>query len=433
MYAAPSLRRVLPALVIGIALLALFSALARNIFDYQNTTQRTNTLVSSSNMKGPVLHTPKNTLPDTWNNIHPFQLFDTHVSSNVIARTYNAIWAAGLGRMRIYRSINPGMFLSYYIPFNRDYGTFFNNSTIHSLSYWQAAHPDWVLYQCDRVTPAYQFGDPNVPFDFTNPAVMAWQVQTYAQPASLRGYDAIAADNVDFGNFYNACGIYKNGQWVQLFSGQPTDTNWQTALLNWLSQMGTALHSLAHPLTLIPNLAFSGLSPMDPLILQAADLSDGTLDEGGFTNYGGGYVTGTEWVQHVQYIEYLQAENKPCFVVNNLPTMNRPNIQWALASYLMGKDHFSEIYITKMQKYGINSWLAEYNAQVGSPNGSMYQSQNVYWRDYSSGESIVNPDAASTFTITLNPSVHYVDLYGNTVSGTVTMLPHSGLVLLIAF
>jgi hypothetical protein len=428
MYATSSLKRVLLALVVGIALLALFIVLARNIFDYQHPTQKTNTLTTLNSLKGPA-HT--NTPPDTWNNIHAFQLFDTYVSPKVIARTYNTIWGADINKMNTYRSLNPGMFLSYYIPFNRDYGAFFNNSTLHSLSYWQAVHPDWVLYQCDRVTPAYQFGDPNVPLDFTNPAVVAWQVQTYALPASKRGYDAIAADNVDFGNYYNSCGIYKNGQWVQLFSGQPTDKNWQSALLNWLSQMKTILHGFAHPLALIPNLAFGGLSFVDPLILQAADLSDGTLDEGGFTYYGSGYVTGAAWIQHIQYIEYLQAENKPCFIVNNVPTMNRFNIQWALASYLMGKERFSEIYMAKMQKYGVNNWLAEYNAQIGSPNGSMYQSQNVYWRDYTTGESIVNPNPTSTFKITLNPSVHYVDLYGNTVSGTVTMPPHSGLVLLL--
>ena len=37
-----------------------------------------------------------------------------------------------------------------------------------------------------------------------------------------------------------------------------------------------------------------------------------------------------------------------------------------------------------------------------------------------------------TFKARLNPAVHYVDLYGNSVGGVVTMRPHSGLVLKIA-
>ena len=424
MQASPSFKKVLPPLLVGIALLTLLSIFSRTTFVGQNTTHPVHTLATSKTMQGRAL-------ADTWSNIHPFQLFDLHTNPTVIAHTYNSVWGADFVKFAAYRSNNPNMFLAYYIPFNRDYGAFWNNSSIHNLTYWQTGHPDWVLYQCDRVTPAYQFTDPNVPLDFTNPDVIAWQMQTYVRPASQKGYDAIAADNVDFGNWYHACGIYKNGQWVQLFSGQPIDPAWRTALLNWLSQMRTAAHSLAHPLALIPNLAFGGLTPMDPLILKAADLSDGVLDEGGFTYYGNGYVTGTDWVQHVQLIEYVQSENKPCFIVDNLPTINRFNMQWALASYLMGKEHFSEIYIVRMQHYGINAWKDEYNAQIGNPSDSMYQSQNVYWRDYSNGVSIVNPDPGSKYTITLSSSVHYVDLYGNPISGTVTMPPHSGLVLLI--
>jgi hypothetical protein len=415
-------KKAFPFLLVGIALLALFS-IFWTIFENQRTPQRIRNLAVTKS----VLHSPK----DTWNNIHPFQLFDTHTDPAVIAHSYSSVWGADVSKFAVTRAVNPNMYLAYYIPFNRDYGTFENNSSINDLSYWQGVHPDWVLYQCDRVTPAYSFGNPNVPLDFTNPAMIAWEMQTYALPASQHGYDAIAADNVDFGNWYNACGIYKNGQWVQLFSGQPEDPAWRTAMLNWLAQAQTALQSLAHPLALIPNLAFGGLSPTDPIILKAADLSDGVLDEGGYTNYGNGYVTGKEWIQHVQYIEYLQSENKPTFIVDNFPTINRFNVQWALASYLMGKEHLSEIYIIKAQGYGVNSWLGEYNTQIGSPRGSMYASQYVFWRSYSNGLSIVNPDPGRKFTITLNSRVHYVNLYGNSVSGKVTLPAHSGLVLLI--
>src|SRR2546429_9873306 len=75
--------------------------------------------------------------------------------------------------------------LQYYIPFHRDNGTFSNSGAYHDLAHWKAAHPDWVLYKCDRVTPAYEFGDPNMPLDFANPALVSWQIQTYVQPAKV--------------------------------------------------------------------------------------------------------------------------------------------------------------------------------------------------------------------------------------------------------
>ena len=34
-----------------------------------------------------------------------------------------------------------------------------------NLSWWQKHHPSWVVYQCDRTTPSYEFGDVNVLLD----------------------------------------------------------------------------------------------------------------------------------------------------------------------------------------------------------------------------------------------------------------------------
>jgi hypothetical protein len=68
------------------------------------------------------------------------------------------------------------------LPFYRDHETFFDSHAYHDLSYWEAVHPDWILYKCDRVTPAYEFDNPNMPLDFANPALESWQIQTYAMP-----------------------------------------------------------------------------------------------------------------------------------------------------------------------------------------------------------------------------------------------------------
>ena len=368
---------------------------------------------------------------DTWNNIHLFLTFDYKISDPAaVAKHYDFAWGAKVDHVAAFRSGNPDIFLSYYIPFHRDNGTFSDSEAYRDLTYWKTVHPDWVLYKCDRVTPAYEFGGPNIPLDFANPALVSWQIQTYAQPASKSGYDGIAADNVELQNPAGACGVYIHGQWVQRYTGQPDDPQWRADIIAWLTRMQQALHLLRHPLALIPNLDFGGLAPGDPLIQQVVSHLDGMLDEGGFTDGGDGYLTDSTWVQKIQFIESVQEQHKPYYIINEFPSAGPAEIQWALASYLMGKEHTAALFISTIQGYGGAPWHNEYDVQIGSPSGPMYQTQNVYMRDYTHGLSIINPSATDSYTVTLNAKSHYRDLYGNPAGQTITMPPHSGMVLL---
>lgn len=370
---------------------------------------------------------------DTWDNIHLFLSFDYKIPQpSAIANHYDFIWGADTDNVSSFRSSNPNMFITSYMPFNRDHGTFTDSSAIHDLSYWKSVHPDWILYQCDRVTPAYLDGNPNIPLDFTNPAVVSWQIQSYAQPASNSGYDGLDADNVNLQNLSGACGFYKNGTWVQRYSGQTDDPQWTADIITWLTMMQQALHSLPHPLALIPNLSLSPLSPGDPQTQQLLKHVDGVLDEGGVTLYGQGYLTDGSWLQRIQLIRSVQAMQKPYYIVNQFPptTVHSNDIQWALASYLMSKEHLSALFISTRQGYGADTRFGEYTAPIGSPLNEMYLGQNMYWRDYSNGIVVVNPSATHTYTASMSPGSHYVDLYGNTIGKTVTLQPHTGMVLL---
>lgn len=376
---------------------------------------------------------------DTWNNIHLFQSFDYKVEDPAsIAKYYDFIWGVRPDKVAAFRSHNSNIFLSYYIPFHRDAGTF-TDSDIgkhHDLAYWKSFHADWVLYQCDRVTPAFEYNDPNMPLDFANPAVVTWQVQNYAQPASTRGYDGIAADNVNLENLFGACGYYRNGQWVQRYSGEQNDPQWRQDILIWLTQMQTALHALPHPLALIPNLSVAPVSLNDPIIGEIVSHVDGVFDEGGFTKYGDGYLTDGNWVQTIQFIRSVQnQQQKPYYVSNEFKTdsLNHDQIQWALASYLMCKEHFSSVFIThnigSEQGYGADSRYLEYEAKIGTPQSEAYFAQNVYWRDYSNGLVVVNPSSTNAYTVNTSAST-YVDPYGKRISQTFSIPPHSGMVLI---
>lgn len=376
---------------------------------------------------------------DTWSNVHLFQSFTFHLNQPKliadVAKYNYFIWGAEPRKVAAFHAQNPQTLLGYYIPLNRDHGTF-NDEDLgrkHDLAYWKAFHPDWVLYKCDRVTPVKLFHDPNISLDMTNPDVINWQIQTYVLPASTTGYDFLAVDNLNFENLFGACGFYRNGQWVQRYTGAQNDPQYRLDLLGWVIAMQKAVRALPHPLALIPNIGYGPNAPSlkDPILRQIVDHIDGVLDEKGFTDYGAGYATNETWLQTIQFIQDIQRFNKPYYIVDEFGTnvLNNDEIQWGLASYLMCKDHMASIFLSRIQDYGSDLRRKEYGVQIGTPQGNMYSAQNVYWRDYSNGKVIVNASNVYDHTITLGTST-YIDLYGNHVSQTITLPPHSGLVLL---
>ncbi len=389
-------------------------------------------MASSRDMQAAATTQPRFNYTDTWNNIHPFLMFDGYITDPAaVAPRYDFVSSAKWYNVSQYLGANPNMFLTYYIPFHRDNGTFKSSLDKLSLNQWKATHPGWILYKCDRKTPAYEFGDRAIPLDFSNPAVVNYQMQTYGIPASENGYDGITADNLNMENLFGACGTYQNGKWVQRYSGKYNDGRWEQDAVNWVTQLQQALHNLPHPMALILNLGYGpSLTPTSALIQQILAHSDGILDEAGFTHYGTYFLTDQYWLQAIQLSNIEQSQGKPFYIVDNFSVLNRANIQWSLSTYLMAKGHYCEVFISTTQNYGIDAWHYEYIAQIGSPAGAMFYSQKVYWRTYTNGVSIVNPSSKSTFRVTLNSSLTYVDLYGNVVGGTEVLPPHSGLVLL---
>ena len=378
---------------------------------------------------------PSFAIQNTWNNIHTFLTFDsTVVNPAGVSNRYDFVWGAEVNHVPELMRGNPAIFLTYYMAFHRDMGTFTQDGGVGRLTYWQASHPDWILYKCDRITPAYEFTDPSVPLDFSNPAVISWQVQTYAQPASLLGYRGIAADNVNLKNLFGACGFYRGGTWVQRYTGQIDDSQWSEDVLHWLGRMRQALHHLAHPLALIPNLTVSALGRLtsdNPLIQRILNNVDGVVDEGGFTDYGQGYLSDDDWLARVQFIRYVQQHNKPYYIINVFPGVDHAAFQWALASYLEAKEQACALYISVVNKYGTDAWHKEYYTQIGSPADTMYLTQHVYVRDYTHGISIVNSSASNSYTFTLNAFRRYSDLDGHSIGPVIEMAPHSGIVLLL--
>ncbi len=371
---------------------------------------------------------------DTWSNVHRFLTFDFNAHNPYeIAKKYDFIWGADPQNVAGYRYANPNIVLSYYMTIHRNDGDFINTDLgkQQGVDYWKARHPDWILYQCDRTTPAFENHDPNIPFIFTNPAVLDWMVQTYVQPAVAYGYDAIAVDNVSMENQFGACGSYdKNGQWVQRYTGKNEDPQWESDVADWITKMQDAFHKQTRPMLLMANFGLGPVPLNSPSAQRTLAHIDGVLDESSFTHYGQNDLTASQWLQMVQYINAMQQQNKPFFEVNEFKgDITNTGKEWALASYLMCKQRLALVYFAPIQHYGYDMQIPELDTQIGSPNDDMYSAQGVYWRDYTGGEVVVNP-GDNPATVTIKTSKTYADIFGQPVSRTFLLASHSGKVLL---
>jgi hypothetical protein len=356
--------------------------------------------------------------PDTSENIH-VALISNHYIENPQdeAGIVDLVWASR------FPSQPDGMYNLLYYPFDRDAdeGT---GGLHHDIAYFLANHPDWIVYTCDRKTPAYEFDNSKVPLDITNPDVLDYIVLNYIVPAIQKGYQGIAFDNVGFYNNWHRCGVWSNGKWVE----QP---NYVESILTWASFMYTRLHGFY--LSVAMNFPYDFNHPVESN--QMYQYMDIVLDERGFTNWGESqenYLSGDTWLTNMQALQSLEAMGKGFISINQMPEVfnlvSQKEKQWALANYLLVKSNLSFIAITGIQEYGRILTTPEYSAPIGYALNSMYQSQGVYMRDFSNGLVIVNPYARQSFTISL-PAGIYQDLYG-TFLDAITLEPQSGIVLL---
>ena len=166
--------------------------------------------------------------PDTTDNIHVAQIFTAVDTPADEIGNVDLVWGS------TFPDQPPGVFNLYYFPFDRD-GDYYSHG--QPLTWFLANHADWIEYTCDKQTPAYEYGDPTVPLDITNPAVIDYMMQTYLLPAVQKGYQGIAFDNVDFSNNGGRCGVWKNGNWIK-------QTNYVGDVLTWAAYMYKALHAL---------------------------------------------------------------------------------------------------------------------------------------------------------------------------------------------
>jgi hypothetical protein len=356
--------------------------------------------------------------PDTTENIHVALIFNGGVEDPQAEKgVVDLVWGSE------FPSQPEEVYNLYYYPFDRD-ADGETGGLHHDITWFRANHPDWIEYTCDKKTPAYEYDDPNVPLDISNPEVIDYMMQTYIMPAIHEGYQGIAFDNVDFSNNGERCGIWRDGKWVE-------QSNYVGDILAWADSMSTRLHDLYVGVAM--NFPFDITRPAESY--QLYQYLDIAVDERGFTNWGrsrDGYLSGSAWLTNMQALQALDEKGKGFVSINEMPEdfdqISQAEIQWALANYLLAKGRYSYIAISGVQEYGSIFITPEYATGIGHAPSVMYKSQNVYMRDFSNGLAIVNPSSSQAFTITLIPNT-YQDLYGDKVD-TITLEPLSGIVLI---
>ncbi len=390
-------------------------------------------------LTSPPALVPAVKFPDTGDNIHLGLAFDYSAhNAGAVSRNVDYIFGGYFVNWKF--GIDPAVgHDDSYLPFDVD--GYPQSYPGHSLSAWQAKHPDWIVYRCDRKTPAYYgFGNTSVPLDFSNPAVRAYH---FREAATLFGAGAsgVAFDDFTFANVEDRCGVYRNGVWTPL--GYPG--RWQdnakvnNDMMRWLRDIRRELKRKFPRKTFGVNMNFivSGLDR----VREVTPYVDMFFDEAGFTAYGHQNLSGVNWQREVDGLEYLNSQGK-AVDINGIvsaasdASVTPDQLNWVLSNYLLVKGPHSYTYVYagnhggyvgSPSGYGTFYDRPQYHIPIGHPTSNRFSSYGVQMRYYSAGLVIVNPSSWQTFAVPLGGD--YRDMFGHHYTA-VTVPPTSGIVLL---
>jgi hypothetical protein len=375
-------------------------------------------------------------LSDTWNGIGLFQPFDGYISqSEATADAGRYVMTWGPGKPMAWLSGNSQISTGYYLPFDTDADAGDFGSLGHTLAWWQNGnHADWVLYHCDRQTPAWVGGLPkNVPLDISNPAVVAYQMGLVVPYMEANGYRSLAVDVLALNNDPGGCGVWTQNHtvWVPKFSGQVHDQQWANAVMYWMAYTQWYLHERSPQIPVLVN-SPGWVNQGDPAEEALIAHLDGFQDEAGFTGWGLHLVTDSSFQNKIWWATYIQGFGKAYLVTDLWQNAEPDPVQrdFAVSTYLMGKAHQSAMVTAQYGNYGVEHYWPEFASPVGSPCGAMVRTQGLYVRKYTGALVVVNP-TASTVSYSLPRAVaSYADIEGRTVSDPLSVGQDDGWVLL---
>lgn len=393
---------------------------------------------------------------DTTGRVGLFQEFDRAMTPAQIqsdASRYDGVW--GASQAQPWLSVHPGMVVArYFIP-QEDRSVLSG----HDLAWWQANHPDWILYACDasdRPTHdlAYWAGvdRPDVPLDFHNPDVVDYQVRVLNGASAIaNGHNALAIDqivfedamvggNPNFGQTVKpgeyACGIWKGSTFVRRYSGvhDPAWTADMVAFVKTARQIVTADPGLApQHLKIIINHPLGSLS--DPSEQALFANVDAVLDEAGYTH--GGEYTSPAFANlfrgTTDYLRYAQSHGIAVYIIDQFGAadITPQQREYAVAAYFMADEGHAYMYMSPSTG-GAEHNYPEYDANLGTPCGAYYGGPNIYYRKFSGGLVVLNSGSlpAASESAALPGGHTYSDIDGRKISNPLSVASNDGYVLL---
>ncbi|OCC00523.1 hypothetical protein BA190_33650 [Labrys sp. WJW] len=359
--------------------------------------------------------------PETVDRIPRAQIFNGRMKSPANLPNVGFVWGSKTP-LRSNKVID-----SFYYPNQRDL------NRAHTAEWYKANHPSWITYQCDQQTPSfgytYSWGA-YAPLDTSNPEVRQYLLKTYIEPALAKGYRSIAFDNVALPNTDKRCGVWRDGKWVQLFSGQSRDPAHTAQKLDYIGWLAKEIHQRGGLIALNAK-----IDPKQPDETKALiNLADIWVDEGGFSDSCRRRITDDAWrLKH----ELIQQRKDRAYVSINYTCTNasaspdNAELSWIVASFLVNRNNRS--YLAVLPQKDTGRWVEYPNLDppVGPPTGPSELQGTIAWRNYQRGYAAVNFSDGESATIQ-PPAGNWRDLSGQAVNGPIELKPRSGVVLLRA-
>ena len=360
-------------------------------------------------------------------------------------RRFDAVWASL--SPRAWDSAHPGMVVSNYFIMGLDQYVV----THHTLSWWRANHPDWILYACTASgTPTHDIaymqgiGIPDMPLDIHNPNVVAYQINTMAGAAQAGGYNALAIDQVVFWNIYHGgnasfgqrrnvseygCGSWQGNSFTRHYAS-PQDPQYASDVVAYVRQARSILH--ARNMTLVVNHPGGSVNESNEQQLLAN--TDAVMNETGFSDYGRYTQKPSIVPSTLAWMRFAQQHGTAVLVVNKFiddtnrdGSVSHAQLEYVLATYLLGNQGAALLFAGGLHGYGTQQIHSEYNAPIGTPCTDV-SSGPVYSRRFSGGIAVVNASTSSaSFRL---PSHSYRDVSGGSTVSSLSLAPMSGSVLL---
>jgi hypothetical protein len=378
------------------------------------------------------------------------------------ANRYDTVW--GASNPSGWDAGNAAMLVSAYVVMEDD--PYYISG--HNLEWWQASHPDWILYGCDpkgkptHELPWAETGFPEIALDIHNPSVVDYQIRQVAGPFAIaHGFNALAIDQVNFDNFmqvgnpnlgqtvhpgYYACGIWSGGSFIRRYNG-PSDPAWTSDVINWIKNASSILRTdttlAPHHLALIANHPFGYVE--NPNEKELIGSVDALLDEEGFVNYGQ-YQRKADARAFKVVVDYMLAAQRAgvaTLIIDKFTqdkhTITDNHLEYAIATYLMGNEQGAALFVSPNDGYGEDQLHKEYSIAVGAPCGDYYggatydpANPQIYYRKFANALIVVNSGSLPRMSeIAHLPVGHaYKDLEGRSLSNPLTVGSNDAYVLL---